>query len=296
MPYNGTLKVVIAFTNTVTTERENMFVAIQKIQLKKPKTNGTYKVFKTDSVTISFNGVTKTHYSYNPDYKEGQFERPHREAYKISVHQNYRENGKVRAKQCVIGTLDYYIIADYGLCYEDIEAGLDRAAVMFGDSDKLYDMIETKTAPLIKKIQREYHKSEEYKTVRERERVQKAYQKAKAAFAKRYSVDESEYDYCFDVFGHVMNQAYLDEIKQRAESYSSYYDFGSGNYDSGYAGQQDYSGYFNSNSGNYTEDEKKDLKKFYKALCLKFHPDMNPDKDTTKEMQLLNKLKEEWGL
>lgn len=29
---------------------------------------------------------------------------------------------------------------------------------------------------------------------------------------------------------------------------------------------------------------------------MKFHPDVNPDNDTTKEMQLLNKLKESWGL
>ncbi|HEX3015315.1 MAG TPA: hypothetical protein VHQ46_02865, partial [Desulfobacteria bacterium] len=207
-----------------------MFVAIQKIQLRKPNTGGAYREYEVKSTTISFgDGTHKTSYSYYPNYDSGKFERPHREAYKISLHQNYRENGKVKAKQCVIGTLDYYIIAEYGLCYDYIESGIGRAAVMFGVSDELYDMIETKTAPLIKQIQREYHKTPEYKTVRERQRVQKAYQKAKAAFAKRYSVDESEYDYCFDVFGHVMNQTYLDEIKQRTTTYSSYYDFGCGN-------------------------------------------------------------------
>lgn len=38
------------------------------------------------------------------------------------------------------------------------------------------------------------------------------------------------------------------------------------------------------------------LKQFYKALPMKFHPDMNMGEDTTKQMQLLNKLKEDWGV
>jgi hypothetical protein len=275
-----------------------MFVAIQKIQLKKPS-KGNHKKYEVTSTTWTSGGVTKTHYSYYPDYDAGYFERPHREAYKISLHQSYRENGKVKTKQCVLGTIGYYALAeDWGL-YDYVSSGLDRAAKMFSDTDNLYDLVEAKMKPIQDKIKREYHKTEEYKTVRERQRVQKAYQKAKAAFAKKYSVDADEYDYCYDVFGHVMNQEYLDEIVKRARSYSSYSNYGYGNYShrsESQSSQQAYGSYFNSNSGNYTEDEKQDLKKFYKALCLKFHPDMNPDKDTTKEMQLLNKLKEEWNI
>ena len=43
-------------------------------------------------------------------------------------------------------------------------------------------------------------------------------------------------------------------------------------------------------------DEKESLKKFYRVLSKHFHPDKNPDADTTVEMQLVNKLKDEWGL
>lgn len=54
--------------------------------------------------------------------------------------------------------------------------------------------------------------------------------------------------------------------------------------------------YQNQKNGNYAESEKKMLKSFYVMLSHKFHPDNNPDKDTTKEMQLLNKLKADWGV
>jgi hypothetical protein len=277
-----------------------MFVVIQELQLKKPPIAGAYKEYEVQSTTITFEGVTKTHYSYYPKYDAGRFERPHREAYKISIHHNYRENGKVKTKQCSLGTIGYYALAeDWGI-YDYVSSGLDRAAEMFSDTDNLYDLVEAKIKPIQEKIKREYHKTEEYKVTQERDKVQKKYQKAKAAFAKKYSVDANEYDYCYNIFGEVMNQAYIDEIKRKAATYSSYRDNCYSNYTAG----SGYSGYSGSNYGSYsvpvhsnhTDEDKQFLKQFYKVLSLKFHPDMNPDKDTTKEMQLLNKLKDEWGL
>jgi hypothetical protein len=275
-----------------------MFIVIQKIQVKKPNKNGAYKIFKVDQLSISYDGVTKTHYYYNADYEAGRFDRPHREAYKISVHQSYRENGKVKTKQCVLGTIGYYAIAeDWGL-YDYVSSGLDRAAKIFEDTEGLYDLVEAKFAPLEKRIQKEFHSTEEYKTVHERDKAQKRYQKTKAAFAKKYGVDADEYDYCYDIFGHVMNPDYLEEIIKRANAYSSYSNSSYSNYSSGSNSnnQQDYSSYLNSNSSNYTDDEKQTLKRFYKKLAMEFHPDRNPDTDTTKEMQLINKLKDEWNL
>ena len=60
-------------------------------------------------------GQTKTYYSYYPNYEAGKFERPHREAYKISVHVSRRENGKVKKRQYPIGTVGYYALIEWGL-------------------------------------------------------------------------------------------------------------------------------------------------------------------------------------
>ena len=49
------------------------------------------------------------HYAYR--MTGGRFERPIRKAYKVSIHKSYREDGKVKKKQWVIGTMEYYNIA-----------------------------------------------------------------------------------------------------------------------------------------------------------------------------------------
>ncbi|MDQ4680212.1 DnaJ domain-containing protein, partial [Stenotrophomonas maltophilia group sp. RNC7] len=53
-----------------------------------------------------------------------------------------------------------------------------------------------------------------------------------------------------------------------------------------------YSGYYGNTGSNYTDEEKKNLKKIYKELALKFHPDVN--KEGEEVMKLVNKLKEQW--
>ena len=60
--------------------------------------------------------------------------------------------------------------------------------------------------------------------------------------------------------------------------------------------QRSYQEQQNSNHKDYDESEKKMLRKFYMALSQKFHPDSNPNADTTKEMQFLNRLREDWGV
>lgn len=275
-----------------------MFCVIQEIQLKKPGKGGGYQEYEVQSTSITFNGITKTHYSYYPKYESGHFERPIRTAYKISIHESYRENGKVKKKQCAIGTISYYQLILWGI-YDYIDRGIQNAVALFHvDYDILYSMVESKLEPIKKKAEKEYHKTEEYKAHRQREKLQKAYQKAKEAFAKKYTVDKDEYDYCYNIFGDVMNKTYLDEIIKKAESYRSYSNYSGSTYNNGSSssGRYDYSSYFKSISSTHTGEEKQMLKAFYKSLSMKFHPDMNPDTDTTKQMQLLNKLKDEWGL
>ena len=107
-------------------------------------------------------------------------------------------------------------------------------------------------------------------------------------------MSEREYDACFDIFGTLRNSDYLAQIRREAEAQRSYSNSYSSNYSS--TDHFDWSQLFGSTSTSYSEEERKLLKKFFRALSMKYHPDLNPDTDTTKEMQLLNKLKEEWGV
>lgn len=274
-----------------------MFCVIQTLQRKKGNPYGEYRRYEVQSMGIQFpDGTSKTHYSYYPDYEAGRFERPHREAYRISIHESRREGGKIVKKQCAIATVGYYDLADgFGL-YDYINSGIERAAGVFGvDYNTLYSLVENKVQPLADKIVKEFHKSEEYKAKRQREKVEKAHQKAKKKFGERYGVDPDEYDYCYNIFGELMDEAYLNKIIQQyerqREAYSSYRESWSGNYSG-----EGTSSYSFSVASTYTEDEKGILRQFYKSLSKTYHPDLNPGKDTTAAMQLLNRLKENWGL
>lgn len=218
-----------------------MFCVVQILQRKKPNTNGDFRDYEVSSTTICSldGGPVKTYYSYYPVSDSKRFDRPHREAYRISLHESHREGGKVKKKQCSIGTVGYYSLLQWGL-YDYIDAGISRAVEVFdSDYDTLYRLVETKMQPIIDKITKEWRRSEEYKARRQREKIQKAYQRAKNAFGKKYDVDPHEYDACYDIFGTLRNEAYLRQIirqyEQKQEAYRSYkktyydnYGFGSG--------------------------------------------------------------------
>lgn len=276
-----------------------MFVVIQEIQLKKPNQYGAYREYKVCSFSASkADGELHTWYRYNPKIESGHFERPNKTAYKISIHRSYRENGKVKKKQASIGTMSYYDLLEFSI-YDCIDHGIAKAAELFGEDYKtLYNMIDAKLQPIMEKAEKEWKSTEEYKEVTRRRKIVEKYQKAKAAFAKKYHTDLDTYDECFNVFGDVMNQGYFDEVMKAAKAYEentrNYY---KNSYSGSNTGNnRSYSSYFATERSTYTKEEQPILKKFYKVLSMKFHPDVNPDNDTTKEMQLLNKLKESWGL
>ena len=275
-----------------------MFCVIQEVQLKKPNAHGKHRELEAfESFTL--NG--RTRYSYR--YAGECFERPIRAAYKISVHHSYRENGKVRKRQYSICTVDYYSIATNWFSLDDYSRKITQIADAFDTDPKdLYDLIYKKLDPLTDRIQAEYRQTEEYKVTAEHKAIVEKHQEARSRFHKKYGIDVDEYDYCFDVFGTVVNQEYLNQIEKnykaqqeaarKYQEYSSYYR----NSRSNYSNSSGYGSYSALSGSTYTAEEQGRLKKFYKALSMKYHPDMNPDIDTTAEMQLLNKLKEDWGL
>ena len=188
--------------------------------------------------------------------------------------------------------MSYYDIIEWSL-YDCADSRIQAAADKLGmDPAELYEIIEAKLGPLRERLEAEFHRSSEYIAKQEHERIIADHLTAQNKFCSKYDVDKDEYNRCFDVFGVLRNKEYLEQIKAQhkarkrryRESWSSTY----GRHTSG--------SYSIPTVSTYTEEETAILKQFYRALAKKFHPDVNHDRDTTKELQLLNRLKEIWGV
>ena len=269
-----------------------MYCVIQEIELKKENQYGRYKELKVYESRFTINNIEHLKYSYT--YSDERFKRPMKKAYKISIHQSYRENGKVKKKQWVICTMEYYDIAQGTTYIGDYftSSNWKKKLKSLGISeDELYDLVYKKLDPLIEHIQNEFHKTEEYKTHQKHEAIINKYLKNKEAFESVYG--DNTYDYCYDVFGELRNKKKLEEIKddyQKQREYQrSYYE----NYKSNYS-NYNFGGYSKTNTSTYKEEEKQYLKTIYKAAAMKLHPDIK--KDNGEGMKFLNKLKDEWGI
>ncbi len=281
-----------------------MFCVIQEIQTKKPDKRGYPKQLESKYMQMSISGEDVSHYYYG--YSEERFERPVKKAYRISIHHSYRENGKVKKRQFVLCTVNYYNFAmGWFTCYDYCDGKIEEVAEELGQSiDDVYAIVEEKVNPLIEKIQEEFSQTEEYKTHEEHERVTTIYAAKKAEFNKRYGFENAnsyEYDKCYDVFGELKNPDYLEKIKREYKQRKEYEEKSRGYQENFYSNYSKYfggcsSGYHSSVSDNHNDEDKETLKQFYRVLSKKFHPDANPGADTSKEMKLLNQLKQEWGV
>ena len=247
---------------------------------------------------MSINGQDESHYWHH--YSEERFERDIKKAYRITIHESYRENGKVKKKQFGICTVDYYDLATDWFClYDWGNSKIEIAAKELNCSEEeIYSLIEKKLEPIQEQIIEEFKQTEEYKTHEEHEKITTLHAVRKVEFNAKYNLSGNEYDKCYDVFGVLQNPEYLKKIekdyeaRQRYEQESRrYYEEYYNNYN-----QDSSSSYGGSISNTYKEEDKAVLKQFYRELSKKFHPDANPDTDTSQQMQLLNQLKQEWGL
>lgn len=266
-----------------------IYCVIQEIPLKKPNKYGSSKELEVYS--WSYNDKVKWCYRYSDE----RFERPINKAYKISIHESKRVNGVVTKKQKVVTTMNYYDILEFWIGDCVFDKHLESIASYFNTTyDNLIEIIHAKLNPLEDKIKQEFKQTEEYKTKKKHQQIIDNYNKEKSKFAKKYDVDSDEYDYCYNVFGELMNRTYLDNIihtyKNRSyqkSSYSNYNEYSNFNYDN-------YSSYFKTPSSNYTETEKGYLKKIYRTLSKEYHPDNT--KDNGNMMSFINELKAQWGI
>ena len=268
-----------------------MYCVIQKIQKKKPNPYGAAKEIKVSRTTWTINGETRTKYYYTNSSES--FGRPIKDAYKISIHESYREKGIVKKRQWIICTMGYYSLIESwpGDCI--IRSKLnEKLKEMDISEEKLWDMVYFKLQPIIDSAKKQFEYTEEDKTQKKHKEIINKYLEAKKFFEEKYGQDT--YDYCYDVFGVLRNEEYLKQIgdnykAQQQYKNSRYYDNNSSNYS-----DYDFSSYFKNQHSNYCEEDKENLKKIYKALALKFHPDIAKDDGTM--MKLVNKLKAEWGI
>ncbi|EON73842.1 hypothetical protein [Lysinibacillus sphaericus] len=277
-----------------------MFCVIQKIQKKKLDEYGAAKELLIDTDTYTINGEEITEYIYH--YSEERFERPILDAYKISIHHSYRENGKVKKKQWAICTMGYYEIVEY--CFDDkvIKSVLDAKIAEMGiKKSQFYRMVYDKLNLLEDSIRVEYEETEEYKTHKEHQAILTTHRNTKREFEKLYGKDT--YNRIYDVYGVVRNKEYLEQLiaakgtaekaqkaqeeyKRRSEKeqwkrFEEHFGKGGGSYSS-------------TTNSNYNENEKTMLKEIYRMASKKFHPDACGDDGS--KMKFLTKLKEQWGL
>lgn len=273
-----------------------MFCVIQEIKNKKPKRNGYYKELKAEYFSIIIGGKDCGHYTY--EFCGDRFERPVRKSYKISIHHSYRENGKVKKKQYVICTVNYYDFAEkFFTLYDYCSSKIEMVAKKLNCSEEqLYDLISSKTDLLEAQILEEFQQTEEYHTHQEHKRIIAQYEENKKEFNQRYNLSGDEYDKIYDVFGTLRSPGKLKEIqdnykaRQQYEERSSYYKNFYSNYNDFFNNS------FNHSTSNVDPAKKEEYRMIYKAAAKALHPDANPNRDTSAAMQVLNDLKNQWGI
>lgn len=276
-----------------------MFCVIQKIQNKKQDPYGEHKELISSETTLEIPGQPKR-VIYGYSYGTERFERPILDAYKISIHHSYREEGKVKKKQWVICTMSHYTLLEFGVEDCTNSTRLNKQAEEMGiPVGQLLGMVYDKLNPLVDQLIAAHEQTEEYKTKQKHDAILKAYHEAKQEFEAIYGSDT--YKYCYDVFGELRDPEYLAELKatkaandeyarkSREESQKRFNDYYNSGGDSGGG-----SSYYTSSSGNYTDDEKAILKEIYRMASKKYHPDIS--KDDGSKMKLLTALKDKWGI
>ena len=267
-----------------------MFCVMQQTARKKPSPYGAYKELR--AYQNQWRLDESKPFTWAWEYTGGRFERPHMEAYKITIHQSYREGGVVKKRQYSICTMSYYDVVEcclYDCADRRIQATADKLGI---EPAELYDLIESKLTPIRERLEAEFHQSPEYVAKQEHERVRADYMEAQGKFCSRYDVDKDEFARCYDIFLTLKNKEYLEQLKAQHKARKRRYRESWGSTYGHYSGGS----YSIPPVSTYSEDEAAILKQFYRALAKQFHPDVNHDRDTTRELQLLNRLKEQWGV
>ena len=134
-----------------------MYVTVQKVY-GKSKIQG----YSKDVVTTRLQLGTTIRYGWT--YSKEKFERENY-SYKITVKESYRENGKVKQKQVVMGTfhwfdfIDHYVYNDEYFYRKLVDIFPDKR----GQIDNIYDKIDKKIQEIQSIESKKWTSSQEYK-------------------------------------------------------------------------------------------------------------------------------------
>lgn len=133
-----------------------MYCVIQEVRRKRPDTLGEPQEIIAYPMDMSVNGVPQVPI-WRWKYSSERYDRPRLDAYKLSLHQSYRENGAVRKRQYSVCTMSYYDVVEYSL-YDCADRSItDTAAKLGVDSAELYEIIERKLEPLRERLEAGFH-------------------------------------------------------------------------------------------------------------------------------------------
>ncbi|MCL6457883.1 MAG: hypothetical protein K6T85_07745 [Gorillibacterium sp.] len=271
-----------------------MYCVIQKVVNKQPNPFGAYKELLANEITATYDSEIRTKYGYA--YGNERFIRPIMDAYKISIHQSYREDGKVCKKQWTICTMGYYELLDSPPDDHIRTQQLKDKLKGMGISEKqLWEMVYAKLDPLVASVKEEFETTEEFQTEQKHKKQLKAWRMRKTLFEKSHGIDA--YEFCYDFFNTSKNYQYENELRKAFEKKKEEQKQQEERKNSNYNDNHDYSkysNYFTKPSSNYTDKEKVLLKKFYRCLARSFHPDISGDDGLA--MTLINEFKEGWGI
>lgn len=273
-----------------------MYVTVQKIY-------GKAKVYGYPKDVVTTKTDLGTTIRYGWEYSEEKFERENY-SYKITVKESYRENGKVKQKQIVMGTfqwfdfIDHYVYPDDWFCEKLSDAFLNKSGK---EMDTIYDQIDKKIEYIQSVESKKWTSSREYKVHNKHLDMIRKYESKKAVFDELYG--EDIFEQIYDIHLKIMNQELYERLpqirvkKKKSDEEKREYERRSREeqqkqWDDFYR-QYSNSSYSIGASSTYTDKEKEYLKKFYRALASKFHPDVTGDNEA---MKFLNRLKESWGI
>lgn len=261
---------------------------IEEIELPEVTSKGAPKKIIVDEFEWTNHGEHGKTYTYR--MSADRFERTNHKAYRILI---VEDDGT----KYVVSTVSYYDFIDYNIedCIGD--RLIDKIAKETGkESEEIWQMIDEKLGPLQERIKLEFGETEEYLENKKNQQIIEAYKKAKKKFSMELGVDQTKYDHVYNVFGELKDADYLNKIHEQIKERQKFSENSKRKQKEAWRNFSGSSDFFGGGGSSYKEEDKELLAKFYKTLAKKYHPDANPGIDTSKEMQLLNQLKKEWGV